>query len=468
MAFGRALLAAFVLAVSAGAGHSANQTPTVSDISLDEGALPYVVTLERVKVPTTLPTLQSFAVGQHAGQWVIIGGRTNGLHKFTNKPLKNFPPSAQNRRIWVIDPATWQSWSRPLRDSTLSRLEQDELSATATESVQVGSTLYVVGGYGFSKTIGDFTTFTSLTAFDLPEIIAWVKGETTKDLQRLIRRTRNKTLKVTGGQLTMLNGRATLVFGQDFEGGYGSVDHVQTYTGQVRSFRIVDNGNKIAIADIREHPIVPNLDDYRRRDYNLLPILEDGKDAAVALSGVFTLTNGVWTVPVEIDGKGRPSMADPDDPKTFKQGMNNYDTANVVLYDTRNEANHILLFGGISYETYKPNKGFVPDSNIPFTNQATAVVRKANGKYEQTLLQSAEYPRVKDKSGARLMFGAEAPLILDPATPTIGNGLVDLRAALKKGGGRIGWIFGGIAAEQPNSGPTAASNEVFEVILSKP
>jgi hypothetical protein len=161
-------------------------------------------------------------------------------------------------------------------------------------------------------------------------------------------------------------------------------------------------------------------------------------------------------------------MADPDDPKTFKQGMNNYDTANVVLYDTRNEANHILLFGGISYETYKPNKGFVPDSNIPFTNQATAVVRKANGKYEQTLLQSAEYPRVKDKSGAHLLFGAEAPLILDPAAPTIGNGLVDLRAALKKGGGRIGWIFGGIAAEQPNLGATSASNEVFEVILSKP
>lgn len=468
MRFARGLIAAFMLAVAAGPGLADNQTPTVSDISLDEGALPYVVTLERVKVSTTLPTLQSFAAGQHDGQWVIVGGRTNGLHSFTNEPLKNFPPSDQNRHVWVIDPATWQFWSRPLRDSTLTTLQQDELATTATESVQVGSTLYVVGGYGFSKDIRDFTTFQSLTAFDLPETIAWVKRETTKDLKKIIRQTHDKALKVTGGQLTMLSGRAVLAFGQDFEGGYGGGNAVQTYTGQVRSFRIVDDGKKLSIANIKAHPKQPNLDDYRRRDYNLVPTIEAGEDAAVALSGVFTLTNGVWTVPVEIDGKGRPAMADPNDPKTFKQGMNNYNTANVVLYDTRSEANHILLFGGISYETYKPNKGFVPDSNIPFTNQATAVVRKSNGKYEQFLLQSAEYPRVKDAGGAHLLFGAEAPLILDPATPTIGNGLVDLRAALKKGGGRIGWIFGGIAAEQPNFGATAASNEVFEVILTKP
>jgi hypothetical protein len=47
-----------------------------------------------------------------SGEWVLIGGRTNGLHNFTNKGIENFPPAHQNDRIWVYDPVRDRSWSR--------------------------------------------------------------------------------------------------------------------------------------------------------------------------------------------------------------------------------------------------------------------------------------------------------------------------------------------------------------------
>ena len=41
----------------------------------------------------------------------------------------------------------------------------------------------------------------------------------------------------------------------------------------------------------------------------------------VAYSGVFTLNSGIWTVPVVINEKCDPKMADPSVASTFKKGM---------------------------------------------------------------------------------------------------------------------------------------------------
>ncbi|MBK9177207.1 MAG: hypothetical protein IPM46_12915 [Flavobacteriales bacterium] len=37
------------------------------------------VVLQEITIPG-MPGLQSFAWGQHGGQWFLIGGRTDGLH----------------------------------------------------------------------------------------------------------------------------------------------------------------------------------------------------------------------------------------------------------------------------------------------------------------------------------------------------------------------------------------------------
>jgi hypothetical protein len=464
-----ALIIALALSVPGGAATAANQTPTVSPVSLDTDALPYAVTLRRVKTPSPLPTLQSFATATHNGLWVLIGGRTNGLHNFSKDPLKNFPPSEQNRKIWVIDPATWKVWSRRLDDSRLDRKQIDELASTATASVQVGNTLYVVGGYGYSKKVEDFRTFPTMTSFEVKQLVDWVRKDGEQGLEKIIRQVRDEVLRVTGGQLALIGDRFILAFGQNFKGGYGADDAKQVYTGQVRSFEVIEKGNTLKLRDIRRSPSQPDRTDYRRRDYNMLPFIDTTggtpQDALTAFAGVFTKTGGIYTVPVEIDAKGRPSMADPDAKATFKQAMNGYNAANLAIFDAKSGDSHSLFFGGISYVTYKHGE-FVEDANIPFINDATAIVRKPNGKYRQYLVGS--FPFVSGPDVPKYRFGAEAAVFLAPGVPTTGNAMVDLRALKQKvGKGKtvIGWIYGGIAAEKSNFGQSVASNEVFEIVL---
>jgi hypothetical protein len=471
-----ALLASLVPGLSITA-RADNQTPTVSPVLTDTSSLPYTVQLRERNMPLTLPTLQSFAAGQYGGLWVLIGGRTNGLHSFTNNPLVNFPPRKQNNRIWVIDPASGQRWSRRLDDSSLTADQVDMLSSTATQGLQIGNTLYVVGGYGYSRSAGDFMTYSTMTAFDLDKIVNWVRKLSdapggNADLAALIRQTSDDVLKVTGGQMTMLGNRAILAFGQLFDGGYGSPTFTQVYTTQVRSFRILDNGRRLAIDNIRQVPQAPNPTDYRRRDYTLIPILNDvgGRKVpmATALAGVFTLTDGMFTVPVEIGGNGRPTMADPSARSTFKQAMSGYDTAFLPIYDSARGDSHAVLFGGISFVYYRRSTGtFVEDTNFPFINDITAIVRKPNGRYRQFLL--GQIPRVETTDGKRLRFGAEAAVFLAPSIPVTKNGMIDLRKLKAKYGARrvlVGWFFGGIAAEAANFGATVASNVVFEVFLT--
>ena len=109
---------------------------------------------------------------------MLIAGRTNGLHGFSDDGLANFPPRYQNTDVWVIDPASKETWSRSLNDTSsgLTSNEIDSLSSTNTESYQDGNTLFIVGGYVYSRAINNFTTYNALSAIDLPTLVDWVKG----------------------------------------------------------------------------------------------------------------------------------------------------------------------------------------------------------------------------------------------------------------------------------------------------
>ena len=108
----------------------------------------------------------------------------------------------------------------------------------------------------------------------------------------------------------------------------------------------------------------------------------------------------------------------------------------------------------------------MPDPNAPFTNQITDLVRDRQGNYKQYLFPT-EFPTVSGPDVASYLFGAEARVFLKTQTPIKGPGLIDLAALRAKPGTSnvVGWIFGGIAAEQPNFGQTVASNEVFRIVL---
>ena len=455
----------FGLLLLVAAAQADNQTPTLSPIVVG-GDLPYEIdVVVRDMGGATVPTLQSYAVGQLGDEWVLVAGRTNGLHNFSGDGTTNFPPQFQNTDIWVIDPVAQQSWSRSLSDVSagLSAEQIDSLSATNTEFFQSGSTLYIAGGYVYDSVGDDFTTYSTLSALDLPGVVEWVKSGTGSVAANL-RQRNDPIVKVTGGFMQQIDGRTLLVFGQDFEGPYTPGAN-GTYTHEVRAFDIDDDGGTLDISNVVTSTPQPA---YRRRDLNVVPFLHSTgpgtyTEGLIAFSGVFTESSGVWTVPVEITAEGTPSMADPNDPGTFKQGMNNYDSPTISLYSVADDSTHTLVFGGISLQFYDyATSTFVTDDSAPFISQSTSIVRSTTGAYTQYLLDGGAFPTINGVNGP-LLFGAGARFIPSRSLPMVGD-LVDLDAL----GGTVllGQIFGGIMATAPNNGPSTASSYVFDVLYT--
>ena len=449
----------------AGSASASNQTDTVSPVYSGSG-LPFRVEVREVGFGSAvIPTLHSYAAGEHDGKWVLVGGRTNGIHGFENSGGLNFPQEYRNREVWVIDPETQQTWSRALddlSDSGLTTAQVDYLSTTNNQFMQVGDRLYMTGGYTGSR------THNVLSAIDLPGLVDWVVNDT-GDAASHMRFATDSAFQVTGGAMYEIEGRTHLVFGQNFTGGYVP-GKTGAYTNQVRSFDIVDDGNTLSIANYSETTPAP---EYHRRDLNVYPVLRpDGNGGVdtelVVLSGVFTPTVGAWTVPVEIDAAGQPSMADPNDPNTFRQPMNNYHSAKAGLYSPGSGAMHELLFGGITLQYYdEATNSFIQDDDFPFVNDITSVSIDASGDYTQYLV--GEFPEILDVDNKALRFGANAEFFVHSDVPTLGYNIVNLDALT--GETSVGYIYGGIFTNGPHTRgvadvDSAASGLVFEVLVT--
>jgi hypothetical protein len=465
----RALLTLLLCCGMSAVAFAQNQTADTTPVQ-DASSLPFQISLQQYDFGAAdLPTLQSFAAGVYDGKWVLVAGRTNGLHGFGTVAAQNFPTADANKDIWVIDPISKQSWHRSLTsDATVSAQVLAELSSTNTEYSQLGNRLYVVGGYGSTISGTNFTTQSSLTAIDLPGMVNWVMtgaGSATANMRVV----RNNSFRVTGGAMYELNGKMQLVFGQNFIGGY-TPGSEGAYTNQVRSFNIVDDGTTLSVANLASTPANTN---YHRRDLNVFPTVVRNPDTSlgrglVALSGVFTDSDGAWTVPVVIDGNGNPSMADPNLPGTFKQGMNGYHSAKLGMYSESAGAMHEVLFGGISLQYHdSATNTFVTDNNLPFINDITSIKIDAAGNFSQHLL--GEFPQILDMAGNRLRFGANAEFFLADGIPTYDNGVIKLDALTEPT--TLGYIFGGLFANAPNTrgvpgALSGASNDIFEVVFT--
>ncbi|HEY4233154.1 MAG TPA: hypothetical protein VGM76_06995 [Lacipirellulaceae bacterium] len=468
------ILLALSASVAALPVHATNQTPDVSPVQLG-GPSPFKVSVQPYDFGAAeLPTLHSFAAGKYDGKWILIAGRTNGLHGFGPLNSNNFAPESQNREVWVVDPVTRQSWSRSLDDAAagLTNAEVNSLTPANTEFYQRGNRLYMVGGYGVQTAAGVTpalnSTFSTLSAIDLPSLVEWTQGGA-GTAKASIRQITDPLLGVTGGDIYEIAGRTHLVFGQNFQGNYSPGGN-GLYTNQVRSFDIVDDGVNLTLAGAAQSPQVAS---YRRRDLNVVPVLRPGAggqldQGLVALSGVFTPTNGVWTVPVEIDADGNPAMADPNNPATFKQGMNGYHSAKVGLFSEQTGEMHELLFGGISYQYYdSATQQFLTDDNLPFVNDITDLSIDANDHYSENRI--GEFPVVDDGAGNRLRFGANAEFFPADGIDAYANDVLKLDSLT--GPTTIGYIFGGLESNAPNTrgvtgAASIASNTIFAVVIT--
>ncbi|CDR35253.1 hypothetical protein [Criblamydia sequanensis] len=473
MVFRNILLTALLITLASLYGD--NQTSTLSPV-LPQTPLPFNVNIELANL--TLPNgWHSGSFGTWDGKVLLFAGRTNGLHGFDDDPnVNNFPPSQQNTMVYVIDFASQTIWQRSLYDpaSGLTQAQIDTLSVTSPQCYQSGHTLYMTGGYGIDTATGTMGTKPVLSALDIPGIVQWVIEPKSRTFAKYLRQTTHPLVQVTGGEMFQLGPHqpTLLIFGQNFTGEYRDNSNGQ-YTRQVRSFHILDDGKHIYVAPSEEEPLINPA--YRRRDLNVVPIMYQGKGKSkprpgyLALSGVFTETSGIWTVPVFISPQGKSLMPDPEDPNTFKQAMNNYACANVGLFSENSKDMYIVLFGGITYG-YFENGVFQTDSEIPFTNEVTTIKMNRRGVFTQYLMDN-QYPTIPStftNPGNPLLFGAGAQFIRNESLPIYQNGVLAFDK-LRDGPIVIGYIVGGIQSTLPNTetnADSAASPYLFLVTLS--
>lgn len=453
---------------------SANQTNDTSPI-YGPNNLPFTVSIEQAGF--TLPNgIHSGVSGTYHGRWLFFAGRTNGLHGFGSGP-NNFNPVEQNTVVYVVDPINQTVVTKSLYDASsgLTQQQIDLLSVTSPQSYQKKQTIYMTGGYGVDTSTGLFSTKNVLTAVDIPGLMHWVinasPGETAA---QHIRQIAHPLFQVTGGFMDEgLHDTTLLIFGQNFKGFYSDNSN-GLYTKQVRRFKIHDDGKNLSVEFKNPKPI-PQDPSFRRRDLNVVPcifrIFGESVKSFVAFSGVFTLDTGVWTVPVSIFPDGTTSMADPTDPLTFKQGMNNYVCPTVGLFSHKHNDMYVIFLGGISYGFFQ-NGVFTTDSEIPFINQVTTVKMNEKGYFKQYLMEN-QYPVILSPPGGpnpgnQLLFGAGAFYMPVEQLPSYDNDVLKLDK-LGKEPIIVGYIVGGIQSTLPNTNTQAdsqASSYIFRVVLT--
>jgi len=447
---------------------ASNQTETLSPI-YSAAELPFRVTISKV---FELPFgIQDFAHGSYAGKWFFICGRTAGLHGFTDGPA-NFALRDQNSFAIVVDPRSQQVWVRSLLEphSGLSQQEVEALIVVSPQSLQIADKLYVCGGYGPGLTGKNFYTRDTLTVIDLPQWMQWVMRTAgcPHSLSCYTAQVHSEFLRVTGGKLLRSDEHSPflLALGQDFAGVY-DIGSNGIYTKQIRPFWLPSSRQQPTTL---ERPAEAPQESYRRRDLNVVPLLQGRRIHFLALSGVFTTSVGAWTIPIEIDPHGCTMEPPKATPGVFKQGLNNYECANVTLYSARNNTNYVLLFGGMSLLVAK-NGSFEIDELIPFTNTVSALAIECGGAIKQHYLGEL-FPLIYSDAVTPpqpLRFGSSAAFIPTPHLPNYYGQVLDLDG-LCRDSVTIGFIVGGIASAVPNFGTgnkSTASKYIFEVKLHR-
>jgi len=394
---------------------------------------------------------QAFAFGKYEGKWLIVGGRSDGLHR--RQPWATFDEEGQNKQLTVIDPIAKKTWSASTEN--LPPALREQLCSTNMESYQEGETLYLVGGYGYSKLAGDHVTYPNLTAVNVPAVIAAIVNGT--PLDSCFRQMVDEQFAVTGGYLNKVYNTFYLTGGQRFEGRYNPMGHasyVQTYTNSIRKFRITDDGKNLAITHLATITDTTNL---HRRDFNVVPqIMPDGQEGLTAFSGVFQHNADLpFLNCVNIDSSGYSVNNE------FRQYYNQYHCAHVPLFSRKTNEMHTLFFGGIS-QFFDSAGVLMQHDQVPFVRIIARVTRDQKGKMTEYKMNE-EMPA---------LLGASSEFIKVDNLPEYPNEVIKMDE-LKGDSTLIGYIFGGINSSMPNifwsnnGSQSSASSGIYKVYLLK-
>lgn len=407
-----------------------------------QSKLPFSIELEEVTYPKW-PGLHSFAFGEWNGYWIMIAGRSNGLHGFF--PFTGFPNASANDKIWVMRPDNGEVWEQNLRNFGTDLA--DALRVSNPQFVQFGKYLYIVGGYGQRSSDQNFITFPNLVAIDLDALLKAVV-ENKGDVRSAFRLLQDERMRVCGAEMHKLGDWIYLVGGHNFSGLYSKEgsEVIQTYTSEIRRFHIQDDGGKLSIVDYSAQ----THSEYHRRDGNLAPIITaDGKSALAYYGGVFQPTADLpYLNPIYIQSNNIKIDS------SYEQLMCQYTCPILPIYDSKTRNMYSVFFGGISKHYYNSSeKKLIQDEAMPFVKDIAVFSRLANGRSEEQIL-----PFQFDE-----LLGSNAKWITASSIPQHDNGVIKLETL--NGRSLAGHIFGGIKAVIPNITPSSASNRLFKVYL---
>lgn len=476
-----------VVATSALAVSCRPTPPRAAAAAVVSNALPYTLQFRPVSYAagSALPALQSYAVASAGGKWLVVGGMLGqGLHKF-NQSGDNFAPDSANRALWVIDPVAGTATSFPV--ASLPASIAAPLSATNAEGYfdRGTDTLYVAGGYGWKADGSDMTTFPTLLAMPVSAMISAILAHASPStIAGMISEGRDSVFQVTGGALLRVNGTFILPFGQRFFGQYrafggssggdtssraDSLPFRQTYLRSVSIFTL----NPRKPLTILSRSIVRSDDPsapYHRRDGNFVDDIDPGtgQPRVAGFGGVFPpgiiggYESGVYIT---------PSGARVD--TTLHQLFNQYICPVIGVWDSTSQVTYHTFFGGISnhYLTFSHTQDSVfkvvsaegRNDGLPFIADISTLVQNAGGQYTEWVSPQP----IPDT----LLVGATASFIPSDSLYAAGaftrNGLLRLSARSPGDSIQIGWIYGGIEAQNPlpvfPSTGTSATNRVYAV-----
>lgn len=410
--------------------------------------LPYKIVIDSITVPE-LGGLQSYAIGQANGKWLIFGGRLDGLHR--RQPWATFDVAGHNNQILVVDPISKQKWACALNELDTSLREQ--LSSANMQFVQRENILFLLGGYGYSAVKEDHISFPNFTTVDVPGLIDAVIHK--KPIASFFHQITEERFALCGGQMMLLDNDLYVVGGNRFDGKYNPMDNptfVQTYSNSVQRYTVELNG---LVPSIRQHASFTDETLMRKRDFNVQPtILENGEQGLISFSGVFQKGfNMPYLNAVLIDKNGMKEIPD------FAQYYNHYHCANTALYEPRNQSTHHLFFGGIA-QYYDSSGMLVQDNDVPFTPAITYILRQSNG-------QMTEYKLPVQLPG---YLGAASEFIPTHNLPLLSNEIIDL-SKLSGDSILIGYLYGGIKSSAANifwintGVESTASQMIYPIIL---
>lgn len=374
------------------------------------------------------PGLQSYAFAQYEGKWILLGGRTDGLHK--RQANSSFDEAGQNKQITVVDIQQQKVWTASV--ASLSPSIQEQLLSSNMEFYQADSFLYLVGGYGYSRTKATHITHPVLSAVHLPSLVSHVvNGQSiTQDFRQIS----DTNFAVTGGYLNVLNGVYHLTGGHRFDGRYNPMGHAsytQTYTNADRKFILEDDGNAITVNFLPED-YDPNA--FHRRDYNVVPqVFPSGDEGLIAFSGVFQPQADLPYLDAVIIDSSSYKLS-----SNFSQYYQQYHCAHIPLYSDDNKAMHTLFLGGIA-QYYDSAGTLVRDDDVPFTKGVSRVTLDQSGQLKEYTL------------GIQLpgYLGASSEFIPDVNLPEYANGVIKYDA-LQGDTVPLGYMVGGIQSMAKN------------------